>query len=98
MDNKEVKLNSSNIRLISLSPSNIDDLFIYKHKIEEDIAKASEQPIERMSLDEFKNDNIVERLIKCPQNEYISLNCSEANKLALVLIMVTSQDNRGSPS
>ena len=55
MDNKEVKLNSSNIRLISLSPSNIDDLFIYKHKIEEDIAKASEQPIERMSLDEFIN-------------------------------------------
>ena len=44
----------------------------------------------KIPLEEFKNDNIVERLIKCPQNKYISLNCSEANKLALVLIMVTS--------
>ena len=47
----------------------------------------------RMNLEEFKNDNIVEKLIKCPQNKYISLNCSEANKLALVIIHLIETKN-----
>ena len=44
-------------------------------------------------LEEFTNDNIVEKLIKCPQNKYISLNCSEANKIALVLINLMESKN-----
>ena len=44
-------------------------------------------------LEEFTNDNIVEKLIKCPQNKNISLNCSEANKIALVLINLMESKN-----
>ena len=44
-------------------------------------------------LEEFTNDNIVEKLIKCPQNKYISLNCSEANKIALVIINLMESKN-----
>ena len=48
----------------------------------------------KLPIDEFKNnDNIVERLIKCPQNKYISLNCSEANNLALVIINLMESKN-----
>ena len=46
-----------------------------------------------LELDEFKNENIVEKLIKCPQNKYISLDCSEANKLALVIINLMETKN-----
>ena len=44
-------------------------------------------------LEEFTNDNIVEKLIKCPQNKYISLNCSEANQIALVIINLMESKN-----
>ena len=44
-------------------------------------------------LEEFTNDNIVEKLIKCHQNKNISLNCSEANKIALVLINLMESKN-----
>ena len=44
-------------------------------------------------LEEFTNDNIVEKLIKCPQNKYISLNCSEANQIALVIINLMEAKN-----
>ena len=47
----------------------------------------------RINLEEFKNDNIVEKLIKCPQNKYISLDCNEANKLALVIINLMETKN-----
>ena len=48
----------------------------------------------RMNLEEFKNESVVEKLIKCPQNKFISLDCTEANKLALVIInlMVTKKE------
>ena len=48
----------------------------------------------RMNLAEFKNESVVEKLIKCPQNKFISLDCTEANKLALVIInlMVTKKE------
>ena len=44
-------------------------------------------------LQEFTNDNIVEKLIRCPQNKYISLSCSEANKVALVIINLMETKN-----
>ena len=48
----------------------------------------------RMNLEEFKNESVVEKLIKCPQNKFICLDCTEANKLALVIInlMVTKKE------
>ena len=36
---------------------------------------------------------MVEKLIKCPQNKYISLNCSEANQIALVIINLMENKN-----
>ena len=47
----------------------------------------------RINYEEFKNGNIVEKLIKCPQNKYISLESSEANKLALVIINLLESKN-----
>ena len=56
----------------------------------------TEQTITEKSLihlEEFTNDNLVEKLIKCPQNKYISLNCSEANQVALVIINLMESKN-----
>ena len=36
-----------------------------------------------MELEEFKNENIVEKLIKCLKNKYIPLDYSETNKLVI---------------
>ena len=47
----------------------------------------------KIYLKEFKNENIIEKLIKCPQNKNISLDCSEANKLALVIINLMETKN-----
>ena len=56
----------------------------------------SEQTISEKSLihlEEFTNDSLVEKLIKCPQNKYISLNCNEANQVALVIINLMESKN-----
>ena len=56
----------------------------------------TEQSITEKSLvhlEEFTTDNLVEKLIKCPQNKYISLNCSEANQIALVIINLMENKN-----
>ena len=55
MDNKEVKINSSVVKMFSISKTDVDELFIYKHKIEEFIAKENDEPIKRMTLDDFIN-------------------------------------------
>jgi hypothetical protein len=47
----------------------------------------------KIDLEEFKDGNIVEKLINCPQNNSISLNCIEANKIALVIINLLETKN-----
>jgi len=47
----------------------------------------------KIDLEEFKDGNIVEKLINCPQNNSISLNCFEANKIALVIINLLETKN-----
>lgn len=43
------------VKMISIDHTNIDDLFIYKHKIEENIASENNTDIKRMSIDDFIN-------------------------------------------
>ena len=47
----------------------------------------------KIDLEELKDGNIVEKLINCPQNNSISLNCIEANKIALVIINLLETKN-----
>lgn len=49
-------MNKKKVKMVMIDQSNIDDLFIYKHKIEEDIAKENNEDIKRMKIDEFIND------------------------------------------
>lgn len=49
-------MNKKQIKLIAVDPSNIDDVFIYKHKVEEEIAKEKNEEVKRMKIDEFIND------------------------------------------
>lgn len=43
------------MKKIIIDWTNIDDLFIYKHKIESDIAKKKNEPISHMKIDDFIN-------------------------------------------
>ena len=43
-------------KLIPINESSIDDLFIYKHKVEEKIAKDNNTEVKRMKIDEFINN------------------------------------------
>ena len=38
-------MNKKKVKMVMIDKSNIDDLFIYKHKIEEDIAKENNEPL-----------------------------------------------------
>ena len=78
--NESNSLNNSNDKLL------IKDLIVINQTI-------TDKSRTNLELEEFKNENIVEKLIKCPQNKYISLNCSEANKLALVIINLMETKN-----
>lgn len=49
-------MNKKKVKMVMIDQSNIDDIFIYKHKIEEDIAKKNNEDIKRMKIDEFIND------------------------------------------
>lgn len=49
-------MNKKEVKMVMIDQSNIDDVFIYKHKIEEDIAKENNEDIKRMKIDEFIND------------------------------------------
>lgn len=50
-----MKETKQEVKLISIDKTNIDDLFIYKHKIEENIASENNTDIQRMSIDNFIN-------------------------------------------
>lgn len=53
------------VKLISTDQSGIDDLFIYKHKIEENIASENHTEVKRMSIDDFIN-----RYLKLSNNSF----------------------------
>ena len=100
MINTEKKLNiNENEKITSLKSVNITSKNSPKAKnsqiIVEDVILTDKTLTEKslIHLEEFTNDNIVEKLIKCPQNKYISLNCSEANKIALVIINLMESKN-----
>ena len=66
-----------------------------KSQYKKDLVLTEQTITERsfIHLEEFTNDNLVEKLIKCPQNKFISLNCSEANQIALVIINLMESKN-----
>ena len=82
--NSNNKINSPKNNNSNLVSKEIKEIILTEHTL-------SEKSL--IHLEEFTNDNIVEKLIKCPQNKYISLNCSEANKIALVIINLMESKN-----
>ena len=82
--NSNSKINSPKNNNSNLFSKEIKEIILTEHTL-------SEKSL--IHLEEFTNDNIVEKLIKCPQNKYISLNCSEANKIALVIINLMESKN-----
>ena len=82
--NSNSKINSPKNNNSNLVSKEIKEIILTEHTL-------SEKSL--IHLEEFTNDNIVEKLIKCPQNKYISLNCSEANKIALVIINLMESKN-----
>ena len=48
-------MNKKQIKMVVIDQSNIDDVFIYKHKIEDEIAKETDSEVTRMKIDEFIN-------------------------------------------
>ena len=82
--NPNNKINSPKNNNSNLVSKEIKEIILTEHTL-------SEKSL--IHLEEFTNDNIVEKLIKCPQNKYISLNCSEANKIALVIINLMESKN-----
>lgn len=49
-------MNKKQIKMVVIDQSNIDDVFIYKHKIEDEIAKETDSEVTHMKIDEFIND------------------------------------------
>lgn len=49
-------MNKKQVKMVAIYQSNIDDVFIYKHKIEDEIAKETGNDVTRMKIDEFINE------------------------------------------
>ena len=87
IDTEETK----NINKINQSTSLVNlDKTIFKDLI---LINSTDKQIQKEKLAEFKEGNIVDKLFNCPQNKYISLNCTEANKLAQVIISLMETKN-----
>ena len=96
----ELNENNTNENKIILNGKNNKNENIKNRNNKKINSKSSNQMViedktltEKSLVQEFTNDNIVEKLIRCPQNKYISLSCSEANKVALVIINLMETKN-----
>ena len=93
--NLPVNINDYNERR-NIKSNNQINIINSRNESEKKEIMLSEQTMTEKSfvhLEEFTNDNLVEKLIKCPQNKYISLNCNEANQVALVIINLMESKN-----
>jgi hypothetical protein len=91
INNNQINNLNSNNKINS--PKNNNSNLVSKENKEIILTEHTLSEKSLIHLEEFTNDNIVEKLIKCPQNKYISLNCSEANKIALVIINLMESKN-----
>lgn len=68
-------------KLIPINESSIDDLFIYKHKVEEQIAKDNNTEVKRMKIDEFIND-----YLHLSNNSFFCADTKESIAFAIIEI------------